>query len=307
MGVNKGPSGASSTYKPLQDDEMILMEEEETEYGTILYRASFEEQANSYVKYVTVIWILLSLLCLLVYGAGVIMLLFTPFVWYRARKDIQNRRLYITTENVVYKTDIPAICPCLGTSTGEKHVLLHLVTDVTVTQGWFQKLFGLHSVAIENPGQSGAAHGKADLSIDGISNPKLFKKILLTAAGCKRNGKSITKEDVESWQAAGINTVFDNETGNNAFNPQAQLATTSAMTTQMTAMNDTLGRIEKLLTLQLQMQNGGALPLYNDSSARSDGGASLAQTITQVDGQYNDEATSVVDLEDEDCPPRDEM
>ena len=127
---------------------------------------------------------------------GVLILMWLPVYRHLARKEIQARRLYITSENLVYKTAVPACCPCLGISKTEKHVLLPLITDVILSQSWFEALFSLHSVRVENPGQSGADVG-ADLTIQGIHQPELFKKVLLRAAGAKRAGLQFTADDVQ--------------------------------------------------------------------------------------------------------------
>lgn len=72
----------------------------------ILYSASFEELANSIVQYDTIIWLSISLLLVLAWGVGVIMLLYIPFRRYVLKKDISSRRLYLTPNEIVYKVYI---------------------------------------------------------------------------------------------------------------------------------------------------------------------------------------------------------
>lgn len=260
-----GRSGGDDTYESV---DIGLIEEEETEYGEILYRASFKRCEEDYVNYVTVMYVLLSIVCILFYLIGIIMILLTPLVRYRARKGIQNRRLYITSENVVYKQCEPAFFPCLGNNISEKHILLPLVTDVVLDQGWVQAKFNLQGVGIENAGQGGTQPG-ADVKIVGIDDPKMFKKLLLTAAGCKRNGKSFTRMDVEDWERAGVSTPFSSFATESVSPTSA--AATEALQAQMADMNGTLGRIETLLAMYLrQNAQGGqgqvlpdSLPVYN--------------------------------------------
>ena len=79
-------------------------------------------------------------------------------------------------------------------------MLLPLVTDVTVQQvrlppnasispaqsrkGFVEAWFGLFSLKIENAGQGSPGSG-ADVSIQGLSDPKLLKRIILCAASAK--------------------------------------------------------------------------------------------------------------------------
>lgn len=69
----------------------------------ILYSASFEELAKNIVKYDTVIWLSISLLLVLAWGVGIVMLLYLPFKRYVLQKDILSRTLYVTASEIVYK------------------------------------------------------------------------------------------------------------------------------------------------------------------------------------------------------------
>lgn len=186
-----------SCHSGMTDLESLEGREEE-EHGRILYRASFEEQCELYVSYMTWLCFFISLAMIIMYGLGLLLLLYIPVARYIARRDIQTRRLYITAENVVYKTRPPSACPCLGFNKTEKHILLPLITDVVLSQSWFQAWFGLWTVTIENAGQGGGPNKSADLRVEGISEPELFKKILLRAATAKRAGLQFTSDDVRS-------------------------------------------------------------------------------------------------------------
>lgn len=69
----------------------------------ILYMASFEELAAKNVQYDTIIWILISLLLILAWGIGILMLLYLPMRRYVLQKDIASRKLYVTPHEIVYK------------------------------------------------------------------------------------------------------------------------------------------------------------------------------------------------------------
>jgi membrane protein YdbS with pleckstrin-like domain len=55
------------------------------------------------VNYDTVQWVLIALVFVLVYGVGLLLLLYVPIRRYIVRRDIRTRELYITTQAVVYK------------------------------------------------------------------------------------------------------------------------------------------------------------------------------------------------------------
>lgn len=78
-------------------------DEEEDCSGQILYSASFEELASNSIKYDIVIWLSISLLLVLAWGIGIIMLLYLPIRRYVIKKDLSSRRLYVTHTEIVYK------------------------------------------------------------------------------------------------------------------------------------------------------------------------------------------------------------
>ncbi|XP_010261750.1 PREDICTED: uncharacterized protein LOC104600489 isoform X1 [Nelumbo nucifera] len=153
-------------------------EDNEGEDGTILYTASFQEMEENYVKYQTAQWVLYSLLLILAWGIGLFMLLYLPVRRYVLRKDIQSRKLYVTANAIVYKVTRPVPFPCFGVLKKEKHVLLPSVADIVVEQGYLQSLFGVYSVRIENVGVRRPPSD--DVQIQGITNPRAFRKAVLT-------------------------------------------------------------------------------------------------------------------------------
>lgn len=147
----------------------------------VLYTASFDEFASKNVNYDTIIWLSISLLLVLAWGFGIIMLLYLPYRRYVLQKDIASRKLYVTSDEIVYKVSRPSYIPLWGEIIIEKHVPLPLIIDVITEQGWLQSLYGLHTFRVES-----VAHGKAapidELQIQGVGNPRLLRKVIVTQA-----------------------------------------------------------------------------------------------------------------------------
>lgn len=81
----------------IYEDDVVDISEQ------IIYTASFDELGRNIVQYDTVIWVSISLLLVLAWGFGVIMLLYLPFRRYVMHKDISSRKLYVTPAEIVYK------------------------------------------------------------------------------------------------------------------------------------------------------------------------------------------------------------
>lgn len=162
--------------------EKSLLEENEE---TVLYAASFQEMEKNFIKYQTVQWILYSLLLILAWGIGLLMLLYVPVRRFILRKDIRSRSLYLTPNAIVYKVTRRVPFPCFGVLHKEKHVLLHSVADVVVEQGYLQSLFGVYSLRIENVGVRKPPGD--DVKILGIANPNAFKKAVMMHLSNMRN------------------------------------------------------------------------------------------------------------------------
>lgn len=77
----------------------------EAEEDTILHTASFYEMEENYVKYQTVQWILYSLLLMLAWGIGALMLLYLPIRRHILRSDLRSRKLYLTSNAIVYEVN----------------------------------------------------------------------------------------------------------------------------------------------------------------------------------------------------------
>lgn len=68
-----------------------------------LYTASFGEAEKNFVKYQTARWVLYSSLLILAWGIGLFMLIYLPLRRYVLHRDIRSRKLYITSNAIVYK------------------------------------------------------------------------------------------------------------------------------------------------------------------------------------------------------------
>lgn len=163
-------AGSNSGSEPTDNPN-----EEEDE--PVLYKASFEEAEENFVKYQTAQWVLYSLLLILAWGIGLFMLLYLPVRRYILRKDIRSRKLYITPNAIVYKVKRPVPIPFLGVLKKEKYVLLPSVADVVIEQGYLQSQFGVYSIRIENIGVRRPSSD--DVQIKGVANPHAFRKAVL--------------------------------------------------------------------------------------------------------------------------------
>jgi hypothetical protein len=105
MGHTDGLSELRSSKDHLFSDPGSELDDEEAANCSeqILYLASFEELARNSIKYDTVIWLSISLLLVLAWGVGIIMLLYLPIKRYVLQKDISSRKLYVTPSEIVYK------------------------------------------------------------------------------------------------------------------------------------------------------------------------------------------------------------
>ncbi|XP_022733861.1 uncharacterized protein LOC111287512 isoform X2 [Durio zibethinus] len=168
--------------------DRLLVDPEELENGfqldssdQILYTASFEELARNNLQYDTIIWVSISLLLVLAWGVGIIMLLYLPFKRYVLQKDILSRKLYVTPSEMVYKVSRPSFIPFCGIITIEKHVPLSMVIDIIIEQGWLQSVYGIHTFRVES-----IAHGKAapvdELQVQGVANPAFLRKVIVREA-----------------------------------------------------------------------------------------------------------------------------
>lgn len=159
--------------------------------GKILYKATFKELERNFLNYETVQWILISLLLILAWGVGLILLLYTPVRRYVMRQDFRSRKLYVTSDAIVFKVTRPVFLPWLGVSKMEKFIFLPLITDIVLEQGCLQSLFGVHSIRIETLGQ-GRPSAAYNIHICGMDNPKQFRRVVLIAATTPRQQDSLS-------------------------------------------------------------------------------------------------------------------
>lgn len=108
MGHADGFPNLGSSSKLLHSDpESEPDDDEEADTPEqILYMASFDELGAKSVQYDTIIWLSISLLLVLAWGIGIIMLLYLPIRRYVLKKEISSRKLYVTQDEIVYKVSI---------------------------------------------------------------------------------------------------------------------------------------------------------------------------------------------------------
>jgi hypothetical protein len=81
-------------------------DEEVESTARVLYRASFQELMPGYLQYDTIIWALISLVLVLAWGIGLLLLLYLPYKRYVLKRDILSRQLHVTETNIVYKVTL---------------------------------------------------------------------------------------------------------------------------------------------------------------------------------------------------------
>ncbi|OMO78645.1 hypothetical protein CCACVL1_14242 [Corchorus capsularis] len=203
MGHADGLSEFRSSRDRLLADPEVLEDDFHLDSSEqILYTASFEELAKNNLQYDTIIWFAISLLLVLAWGVGIVMLLYLPYKRYVLQKDISSRRLYVTPSEIVYKVSRPSYIPFWGVTTIEKHVPLSKVIDIIIEQGWLQSIYGIHTFRVES-----IAHGKAapvdELQVQGVANPALLRKVIV-----KEAAKAI--QDVgKSWKLSTVTGEVD--------------------------------------------------------------------------------------------------
>ncbi|AQK53896.1 uncharacterized protein [Zea mays] len=169
-------------------------EEEADAAARVVYRASFQELMPNYLQYDTIIWALISLLLVLAWGIGLLLLLYLPYKRYVLKKDILSRQLFVTESKIVYKVlaTRPSYMPFMGIVKKEIKVPLHLIVDVIIEQGCLQSAYSLYTFRIES-----IAHGKPasvdELQFHGVHNPDFLRKVITREAS-----RSI--REVQSWK-----------------------------------------------------------------------------------------------------------
>ncbi|CAA0813604.1 Unknown protein [Striga hermonthica] len=187
------PKLGSAQNLPLSDPISELdVDENIDDPSRVLYTASFNELASKNVQYDTIIWLSISVLLVLAWGVGIIFLLYLPYRRYVLQKDIASRKLYATTEELVYKVSRPSFVPFLGETKIEKRIPLSLIIGVITEQGCLQSVYGLRTFKIVSIAQ-GKAAPIDELQVQGVSDPGFLRKVIVTQAS-----KAI-QDAVGSW------------------------------------------------------------------------------------------------------------
>ncbi|XP_074263290.1 uncharacterized protein LOC141586070 [Silene latifolia] len=219
-------------------------DEESNDYSQIVYTASFDELAGNYIQYDTIIWLSISLLLVLAWGVGVIMLLYLPVFRYVLQKDLSSRKLFVTASEIVYKVSRPSFIPCWKTVTIERRVPLSLVIDIIIEQGCLQSVYGLHTFRVESVSR-GIAAPVDELQFQGVSNPGILRKVIITEAakvihntgGSMIRTASLTER--KNWKAGS--------------SEQRGLASGDLLFQKLDEMNNSVKRIESLVNYKSQI------------------------------------------------------
>ncbi|KAJ1265730.1 hypothetical protein BS78_08G098200 [Paspalum vaginatum] len=171
----------------------------------VLYDASFAEMEDNFVKYQIAQWILLSVLLILAWGVGVLMLLYLPIRIYVCRRDFRSRKLYMTPHAVVYKVKKPVAFPCFGVFKKEKYCILPSISDIVVEQGYLQSFFGVYSIRIENIGVRKPPSD--DVKITGVAYPHDFRKAVLLHLLNMRNQNFSRKASFDNQQGTSLDPM----------------------------------------------------------------------------------------------------
>ncbi|OEL20704.1 hypothetical protein BAE44_0018279 [Dichanthelium oligosanthes] len=149
----------------------------------VLHDASFAEMEDNFVKYQIAQWILLSVVLVLAWGVGLLMLLYLPIRIYVCRRDFQSRKLYLTPDAVVYKV-------------------------FTRGMGYLQSFFGVYSIRIENVGVRKPPSD--DVKITGVAHPNDFRKAVLVHILNTRNQNFSRKAPSDGQQSTSLNPIASN-------------------------------------------------------------------------------------------------
>lgn len=221
----------------LSETQVQVDIEDDDDEEPILYSASFLEGEDDLIKLKTTEWILYSLLLILAWGFGLLMLLYLPLHRYLLRRTIRSRKLYLTPNSIVYKVTKPLPFPCFGVLKKEKHVLLPSVADILIQQGYLQSRYGVYSITIQNVGVTRSPSD--DFQIQGIANPRAFRKVVLTRLSNMRN-QAFSKQP----------SIMEDVASSTNFPPMSPLKPHS---------NDTLSQVGEFAILEKLEEVGNSL------------------------------------------------
>jgi hypothetical protein len=174
---------------------------------------------------------------------------FTPLYRVKTRRRVESMEFYVTSRAVVFKETAYSMGCCLAKTT-EKHVMLDNITDVAYDQGFVQKMKGIATIKVENPGQSGTGENASgsDLAVTGLANPHLVKRVLLQLRHRVRYGMQVDVPTVRSIVDGEIFSEMKPVSGG------VVDAMRISPVADMAPVCEILGRIEQLLQQQQQQQ-----------------------------------------------------
>jgi hypothetical protein len=214
----------------------------------ILFRGSFlKEPLHGYFQ---LRWYFTCFVATLMYGIGLLaFVFFTPLYRVKTRRRVESMEFYVTSRAVVFKETAYSMGCCLAKTT-EKHVMLDNITDVAYDQGFVQKMKGIATIKVENPGQSGTGENASgsDLAVTGLANPHLVKRVLLQLRHRVRYGMQVDVPTVRSIVDGEIFSEMKPVSGG------VVDAMRISPVADMAPVCEILGRIEQLLQQQQQQQ-----------------------------------------------------
>jgi len=111
-------------------------------------------------------------------------LLYHP-VRYGIKAAYDSYDLRLTDRNLIWSSGYYGCCCCCWNES-ERIVPLEKITDVTYSQNWLQKLFGVDSLAVRTAsGAVGGEGGGADISLEGLGDARRFRDAVMSAKAAR--------------------------------------------------------------------------------------------------------------------------
>ena len=200
---------------------------------------------------------------------GFLMFFWTPVVRMNARTEFRERRFYLTEVGVVVARRREPLClRCCGSNSATVSIPYTSIMDVSMTQSFFLRWFGLFAVHIETAGGGVMVNGLRPISdpyMVGLANPQLLKRLILYAGDISRSGCLPTREQmvqVAEAEAADVGGIMDATRKAGRAGPNATMGGATgviqgqkgrgvqndrAVAAQLASANDTLRSIAVLL------------------------------------------------------------
>lgn len=116
---------------------------------------------------------------------GLLLFPLIPFILIKYFLILKNRKCYVTKNYIFLSQDSPIFLLPFLKNHLERTIPLQKITDITITQSWIERFFGLSVMKIETAGNSNSIQNgsvvTADLILSGIeeSQCKKYKQMIL--------------------------------------------------------------------------------------------------------------------------------